>query len=163
MQASSYNAKRVSVNTWIFIFFITVSFYSIGAGCVESLVNYPVWYIIGPSEVWTNYHTALGSKIIVVLAIPALLLQLLTNVLLIFYRPAAVPAWTVWITLLLVLISIVSSFTIQIPIQVKLDAGYSKEMVDHLISSDLLLRVSVGFIRGILIIYMMNLYMRTSK
>lgn len=141
--------------TWNFIFFIAVSFYSLGAGFVESLVNYPVWHIIGPSDVWINYHKALGPGIIATLAVPALLLQLITNILLLFFRPSLVPKWTVWVTLLLLLIAIISSAIIQIPIQVQLDTGYTKELVDRLISTDLAGRVLIAIARCILILYMM--------
>lgn len=152
------NRKEKSA-AWNFIFFIIFSFYSIGAGFVESLANYPVWHIIGPSDVWVNYHVLLGSKIIVVLAIPALLLQLVTNILLVIFRPASVPKWTVLLTLLLLLIAIISSAFIQIPIQVKLDSGYNQTMVDRLINTDLILRVSTGVVRGVVIVYMMKLYL----
>jgi hypothetical protein len=143
------------ITTWNFIFFIGISFYSMGATLVESLVNYPIWHIIGHSDTWTTYHIALGEKIIPVLAVPVLLLQLIANVLLFFFRPFLIPKWTVWTTLLLLLIVIISSAFIQIPIQFKLNEGYSSELMDTLISSDLFFRVAVGVVRNCLVVYMM--------
>lgn len=148
--------------TWNFIFFIAVSFYSMGAGFVESLVNYPLWHIIGPSDTWIDYHKALGPRIIATLAMPALLLQLITNILLLFFRPFLVPKWTVWVTLLLLLIAIISSATIQIPIQAQLDTGYTKELVDRLIRTDLLGRVFIAIARSTLILYMMYCLLRVN-
>ncbi len=151
---------KSSFGNWNFIAFIIITFYAIGAEFVESLVNYPLWHIVGPSEIWTTYHIALGPKIIAVLAIPALLLQLITNVLLLFFRPAILPKWTAWITLIILLVAVVSSATIQIPIQAKLDSGYTKELVDYLIDTDLYLRVWMSVLRGAIIAYMLSLVVK---
>jgi len=151
---------KSSFGNWNFIAFIIITFYTTGAGFVESLVNYPLWHIVGPSEVWTTYHIALGPKIIAVLAIPALLLQLTTNVLLLVFRPAILPKWTAWITLIILLVAVVSSAVIQIPIQAKLDSGYTKELVDYLIDTDLYLRVWMSVLRAVIIAYMLSLVVR---
>ena len=150
-------ANKSDLKRWSFVSFVVVSFYSIGAGMIESMVNYPLWHIIGPSDVWRPYHLALGPKIILYLAIPALLFQLLTNILIIVYKPISLPKWTTWTSLILLIVAIVSSAVVQIPIQGRLDQGYTYELVDRLIQTDLVLRMGVGVIRGILIIYMMNL------
>jgi len=147
--------SKEKIITWNFIFFILVSFYVMGAGFVESLVNYPLWHIIGPSDVWVKYHKAFGPRIVTVLAVPALLLQLITNILLFYFRPVSISKLTVWGTLVLLLIVVISSATIQIPIQIKLDGGYSRALVDRLIKSDLIFRVAVGFLRNCLLIYML--------
>jgi hypothetical protein len=156
-------SEKSTFYTWNFIAFIVVSFYSIGAGFVESFVNYPLWHIIGPSQEWRDYHMALGPKIIPVLAFPALLLQLITNILVMVFRPPLMPKWTGWATLLLLLVAVVSSAAIQIPIQAELDNGYTKELVDKLISSDIVLRVWVGIVRGVVILYMMFSVMKIYK
>src|SRR5687767_13997732 len=112
-------------SAWIFIVFVLVIFYSTGAGFLESFVNYPLWHIIGPSSSWVPYHTALGPKIIVALAIPSLPLSLILNILLIFFRPLSIPKWTVWTCLIMLLVAFISTITIQIPMQIELDKEYS--------------------------------------
>ena len=82
-------------STPVFIAFIVLTFYGLGAGYLESFVNYPLWHIIGESDRWVAYHEALGPRVVFVLAIPALALSLIANVLLFVRRPPAVPAWTV--------------------------------------------------------------------
>jgi hypothetical protein len=139
----------------IFILFVIVILYSTGAGIVESLVNYPLWHIIGPSDVWVDYHKALGPKIILTLAIPSLLLSLVFNIWLFFKRPNGLPKWTVWTCLALLLIAVISSATIQIPIQAELDNGYSKELVDKLIVTSFWLRDLMAIIRVGVIGYML--------
>jgi hypothetical protein len=147
--------QQSKLNLWTFILFVMVVMYSTGAGFVESFVNYPLWHIIGPTNVWIDYHQALGAKIIVTLAIPSLLISLTLNVWLFFKRPAAVPRWTVWACLILLLIACISSATIQIPIQAQLDSGYDKALVDKLIVSGFWLRDFVGILRLPLVAYMM--------
>lgn len=147
-------ANRSRRAAWAFIAFTLLSFYSLGAGFLESFVNYPSWHIIGPSEVWIPYHESLHSKIVPVLAIPALLLQLISNILLFFYRPAAVPRAAVWACLFILLIAILSSAFIQIPMQVQLDSGYTRELVDDLIFSDLWLRIAMAVIRCAIVTYL---------
>lgn len=117
-------------------------------------MNYPSWYIIGPSEAWTPYRKFLFAKIVPLLAVPALGLQTIALIVVIAKRPFAIPKWTPWTILMLIAISIVSSATIQIPIQMLLDKEYSKELIDKLIITDLWLRLVPGTISSLLTVYM---------
>jgi hypothetical protein len=151
-------------STRIFIAFIVLTFYGLGAGYLESFVNYPLWRVIGEADQWVAYHRALGPRVVVVLAIPAIALSLIANALLVFYRPAAIPLWTIVATLALLLVATVSTFTIQIPIQIALDAGYDRAAVDRLISSSLWLRDLPGALRAAIAAYMLHLVVeRTSR
>ena len=123
----------------------------------RSFVNDPLWHIIGETDRWVAYHEALGPRVVVVLAIPALALSLIANVLLFVRRPPAVPAWTVAATLSLLLISTASTFAIQIPIQMALDVAYDRAALDHLIWSSLWLRDIPGGIRAAVAAYMLRL------
>ena len=149
-------------STYGFIAFIVLTFYGLGAGCLESFVNYPVWHIVGQTDRWVDYHQALGARVVVVLAIPALALSLIANVLLFVRRPPAVPVWTVAATLSLLLVVTVSTFAIQIPIQMALDVAYDRAAVDHLIWSSLWLRDIPGGIRAAVAAYMLSLVMSGS-
>jgi hypothetical protein len=142
------------LSVWTFVLFVFIIFYSTGAGYVESFVNYPLWYIIGSSPSWATYHQALSAKIIIFLAIPYLLISLILNVMIFFFRPLAIPRWTVWSCLILLLISIFSSAIIQIPIQLQLDIVYKKELVDELIVTDFWLREVVVTLRIPIACYM---------
>jgi hypothetical protein len=144
-------------STPAFIAFIVLTFYGLGAGYLESFVNYPLWHIIGETDRWIAYHEALGPRVVVVLAIPALALSLIANALLFVRRPPAVPAWTVVATLSLLLVSTASTFAIQIPIQMALDVAYDRAVVDHLIWSSLWLRDIPGAIRAAVAAYMLRL------
>lgn len=144
-------------STPVFIAFIVLTFYGLGAGYLESFVNYPLWHIIGETDRWVAYHEALGPRVVVVLAIPALALSLIANGLLFVRRPPAVPAWTVAATLSLLLVSTASTVAIQIPIQMALDVAYDRAALDHLIWSSLWLRDIPGGIRAAVAAYMLRL------
>ena len=137
--------------------FIVLTFYGLGAGYLESFVNYPLWHIIGATDRWVAYHEALGPRVVIVLAIPALALSLIANLLLFVRRPPAVPAWTVAATLSLLLLSTASTLVIQIPIQMALDVAYDRAALDRLISSSLWLRDVPGGIRAVVAAYMLRL------
>jgi hypothetical protein len=92
-------------STAVFIAFIVLTFYGLGAGYLESFVNYPLWHIVGTTDRWVDYHQALGGRVLVVLAIPALALALIANGLLFVRRPPAVPVWTVVATLSLLVVA----------------------------------------------------------
>jgi hypothetical protein len=149
-------------STSIFIAFIVLTFYGLGAGYLESFVNYPLWHIVGTTDRWVDYHRELGARVVVVLALPAVALSLLVNLLLLVRRPPEVPLWTVVATLSLLLIAAVSTVAVQIPIQAALDAGYERAAVDRLIWSSLWLRDIPGGIRAAITAYMVHLVMSGS-
>jgi hypothetical protein len=149
-------------STYVFIAFIVLTFYGLGAGYLESFVNYPLWHIVGTTDRWVDYHQALGARVIVVLAIPAVALSIVANALLLVRRPPAVPAWTVAATLSLLLLVAVSTFAVQIPIQMALDVAYDRAAVDRLMWSSLWLRDVPGAIRAAIATYMLTLVMHGS-
>ena len=145
---------RLNFTIWHFIVFTALAFYCLGAAFLESFANYPVWHIIGKTDQWVPYHVALGARVIMVLALPTLALSLISNVLLLFFRPPAIARWLVWSTLLLLLVGVLSSFFIQIPMQMQLDKGYDEVLVNRLIISSFWLRELMGIIRCGLVAYM---------
>jgi hypothetical protein len=151
---ASMSRKQVFI-TWHFIFFTALTFYTLGAGYLEAFVNYPLWHIIGKTDQWIDYHVALGPRIILALAFPTLVLSLISNVLLLFFKPPEITRWQVWITLLLLAVGILSTLFIQIPIQVRLDQGYNEALVDQLISTSFWLREVMAAIRCCLVAWMM--------
>ena len=74
------------------------------------------------------------------LVAPALLGTLCTALLLRF-RPAAIPLWSVWVAVALQMVVWVSTATIQLPMQLELAAhGYSAPLVERLIETNWWLR-----------------------
>jgi hypothetical protein len=126
MQASS------KTSIWLFLIAFALMFYGLGASFVESFVNYPTWRLIGANE-FRTYHQTLGPLIIGFMVIPLVITTILT-LLLVWFRPAPVPLWAIWLAIVLQLIPWVSTVAIQIPIQVQLSRdGLSLPLIDRLI------------------------------
>ncbi len=114
-----------------------LSMYGLGAGLVESLVNYPSWRLIGPSE-FREYHAFLALRISFVLVAP-LLAQLLLSLWMYWKYPVLRKA--MMLQLLFQLVFWGSSLLWQIPIQGKLGAdGKDWALIEELVYSDLALR-----------------------
>lgn len=130
----------------IIALFFLLTFFSAGGAAVESFVNYPTWLLLDQSD-FKAYHNALGPRIVWSMVVP-LLLSTVFNVLLFWFRPASVPRWSVWVTLVLVLFILVATITVQIPIQTQLgETGYSREAIERLIRTDLPMRAVPGYLR----------------
>ena len=122
-------STRTSV--WLFLITFALVFYGMGAASVESFVNYPTWPLIGANE-FRAYHRALSPLIIGYMVIPLVVATILT-ILLLWFRPASIPGWMVWLAVVLQLVAWVSTFTIQLPIQGQLSAdGLSLPLIDRL-------------------------------
>ena len=116
---------------WLFLISFALVFYGMGASFVESFVNYPTWRLIGANE-FRAYHQALGPLVIGYMVIPMLITTILT-ILLLWFRPAPIPQWAIWLAVVLQLIIWVSTVAIQLPIQVQLSRdGLSLPLIERL-------------------------------
>ena len=74
-------------------------------------------------------------------AVPPLLLGTAFTILMLWSRPAAIPAWAVWAAIATQAVVWVSTVTIQVPIQLQLsDHGLSVDLVERLIETNFWLR-----------------------
>jgi hypothetical protein len=155
---------RTSNKTSIWLFLITFAlvFYGMGASFVESFVNYPTWRLIGANE-FRAYHQALGPLVIGYMVIPMLITTILT-VLLLWFRPAPLPQWAIWVAVVLQLIVWVSTAAIQLPIQIQLSRdGLSLPLIERLIVTNWWLRKVPQIINAFLFLWMMSLLLRVNS
>jgi hypothetical protein len=146
-------------SAWLFLITFALTFYGMGAAAVESFVNYPTWPLIGANE-FRAYHRALGPLIIGHMVIPMLVATLLT-ILLLWFRPASIPRWMVWLAIGLQLVVWISTFTIQLPIQGQLSAdGLSLPLIDRLRVTSFWLRRVPHFANAFLFLWMMSALLR---
>jgi hypothetical protein len=144
---------------WLFLISFALVFYGMGASFVESFVNYPTWRLIGANE-FRAYHQALGPLVIGYMVIPMLITTLLT-VLLLWFRPAPLPPWAIWLAVVLQLIIWVSTGAIQLPIQVQLSSdGLSLPLIERLIFTNWWLRKVPQIINALLFLWLMSLLLR---
>jgi hypothetical protein len=150
MQASSNSS------IWLFLIAFTLVFYGMGASFVESFVNYPTWRLIGANE-FRVYHQALSPLIVGYMVVPLLITTILT-MFLVWFKPAPIPRWAIWLALVLQLIVWLSTVAIQLPIQGQLSSdGLSLPLVDRLIFTNWWLRKVPQIINGLLFLWMMSL------
>ena len=156
MQASSKTSIRLFLITFALVF------YGMGASFVESFVNYPTWRLIGANE-FRAYHQALGPLIVGYMVIPMLIATLLT-VLLLWFRPAPLPQWAIWLALVLQLIIWVATAAIQLPIQMQLSRnGLSLPLLDQLVFTNWWLRKVPQIIDAFLFLWLMSLLLRVDS
>jgi hypothetical protein len=156
MQASS------KTSIWLFLITFALVFYGMGASFVESFVNYPTWRLIGANE-FRTYHQAVGPLIIGYMVIPMVITTLLT-VLLLWFRPAPLPQWAIWLAVVLQLIIWVATVAIQLPIQMQLSRnGLSLPLLDRLVFTNWWLRKVPQIINAFLFLWMMSLLLRVNS
>jgi len=151
---------RISI--WFFLVTFALVFYSLGASFIESFVNYPTWRLIGANE-FRAYHQAVGPLYIIYGVAPGVLATVLT-LLLLYFRPPAIPTWAILLAIGLQLIMWVSSLSIQIPIQMKLDKeGLSLPLINRLIVTNLWLRRAPSSLNAVLFLWMSSLLVRPQQ
>lgn len=149
-------------SAWLFLITFSLIFYGVGASFVESFVNYPTWRLIGAGE-FLAYRQALSPLIIGYMVIPMIVGTLLT-VLLVWFRPAGIPAWAVWLSIVLQMLVWISTAFIQIPIQIELSSsGLSLPLIDRLIVTNLWFRKVPQIFNTVLFLWMMSLLLVRRK
>ena len=126
-------------STLIFSTYLLLAFYVLGGGLITSLVTYPTWKWVGPNE-FPRFHQSDNAHIIPVFVI-FFFLSFVPQILLFWFRPVVIPKWMIWLAFVLNLTMLISSVTIQIPIQMELDKKFSMELIRRLTSTDLVFRV----------------------
>ena len=130
--------KNPRISTVVFSIYILLTFYVFGGGVVNSLVAYRTWRLVGANEFPEFHHV--DAKLIIPLFVIFFFLSFIPQILLFWFRPVVISKWLVWLALLCNLIALVSTITIQIPIQNELDKAFSMELIDRLISTDMMYR-----------------------
>ncbi|MCX7064228.1 MAG: hypothetical protein NT024_06590, partial [Proteobacteria bacterium] len=124
---------------WIFLIAFALVFYGTGAAFIEGFVNYSSWHLIGADE-FIAYHQFISPRVLTFLVAP-LLLGTAFTILMLWSRPATIPAWAVWVAIAVQAVVWVSTVTIQVPIQLQLsEHGLSVELIDRLIKTNFWLR-----------------------
>jgi uncharacterized BrkB/YihY/UPF0761 family membrane protein len=132
----------------IFSIYILLSFYVFGGGIVNSLVAYRTWRWVGAEE-FPKFHQV-DSTLIIPLFVIFYFLTFIPQILLFWFRPAVVPKWMVWLAFLLNLVTLISTGTIQIPLQTQLDKSFSLDVIEKLISTDMIYRRIPMFLMAVI-------------
>jgi uncharacterized BrkB/YihY/UPF0761 family membrane protein len=141
-------ANKNKTSTIVFSVYILLAFYVFGGGIVNSLVAYRTWRAVGANE-FPKFHQ-IDSSLIIPLFVVFFFLSFIPQILLFWFRPMVISKGLVWLALLFNLITLVSTITIQIPIQVELGKGFSSELIERLIATDFIYRRIPMFLLAII-------------
>lgn len=133
---------------WLFISVFGLSLYTWGTLYMESLVGYPMWQLIAPSE-WLATRETVGLNIPVfkwVFLIPDYL-PLLLLIPMFWKRPLGIPKYYVAIAFICLLsIFLITALYFVPNIQLKLGQYYSKQLIEDLNTYDFPLRGIPGLL-----------------
>jgi hypothetical protein len=137
-------AEPRPLGAYVLTAYLALLAYGLGAGMLESFLNYPLWRDMGARMADADFMATRAEhtwRIFPLLVIP-LALRAPVTLALLACRPGFVPAWAVQVALTAQFLGWLSSGTIQIPIQTALtERGYSDELFARLIVTDLWFRV----------------------
>ena len=133
-------------------------FYTLGAGIIDNYVIYPTFAAVGENE-FVAFRQIFSPRIVALLVIP-LILRFVFSVLLLWLRPAAIRLWHVLLFLFCQIVTWISTFAVQLPIQFELDKGKNPELIQKLIET-IWLRTSMNFACAAIMIWMMFLVIRS--
>lgn len=135
----------------IFLVHIAATLFMVGVIWFVQVVHYPLFGFVARSD-FAPYHTAHMQRITYVV-LPPMLIEAGTAVLLIFVRSNLIPAWDVWLGLILVAISWLSTFFWQLPKHNRLSHGFDPSVHRSLVRSNWL-RTCAWSARGLLVLWM---------
>lgn len=130
--------NKNKISAIVFSVYILLAFYVFGGGIVNSLVAYRTWRWVGENE-FPKFHQV-DSSLIIPLFVIFFFISFIPQILLFWYRPTIIPKWLVWLALLFNLIALISTVSIQIPIQSELDKKFSLVLIERLINTDFIFR-----------------------
>jgi hypothetical protein len=136
---------------WITPTFFFLAVYTVGAGMLDSFAMYHSWRFVSAVD-FPLMHKEAGSRIVRVLVLPSAIMTIFL-ILQLWHRPTVVSRKLVWVALISAIITWLSSFFIQIPLQIKLD--HDPGLLEQLITSDWI-RVVSNFVFAIAVFVMMR-------
>ena len=142
----------------VFIITFVLTFYTFGAGVIDNYVIYPTFAAIGENE-FVAFRAVFSPRIVALLVVP-LILRFVFSVLLLWLRPKAIRLWHVCLFLFCQIVTWISTFAVQLPIQFELDKGKNPELIQKLIDT-IWLRTTMNFICAAIMIWMMFLVIRS--
>lgn len=143
----------MSVADWVLLIALVVGFYNVGIIWLMQVHVYPLFGLVGEDE-WVSYHTAHWHRIWGVVFVPAGL-TLLGAVLLVFFRPAGVPGWSLWLGLGVQVLLYALTAVLWAPMQVRLGKrGGSRNAVYRRLLRTHWIRVALITLYALLLLWM---------
>jgi hypothetical protein len=141
----------------IFILQIFSTLFLTGVIWVIQIAQYPFFAHVG-AENFTKYHDDYRFWITPVVA-PAMIVELLTAIFLLFYPPENIDIKLIWLGLALTLIVWASTFFLQVPLHEKLAFGFNTQTLTALVNTNWI-RTVCWSLRGALVLYFVSKVIR---
>lgn len=122
-------SEKTDMTIWVTLFYFVLAFYTYGATVVEVFVYYPSWRHI--HDDWISFKRGVDIRLISLYVVPTFLIYvpLLT---MFWHRLIIIPKWAVWVALILFTIPAISTFILQLPIQLQLAKGWDESLYNTL-------------------------------
>jgi hypothetical protein len=133
------------------------TWYMVGLIWMVQVVHYPLFGKVGPDQ-YTAYQSSHQSLTTLVVG-PPMLVEFLTAVLLVWFRPAGIPGWLVYVALILLAVVWASTAFVQVPCHEKLTAGFDAAVHSRLVVSNWI-RTIAWTARGVLVTWMLVVILR---
>lgn len=122
----------MTAGLWTLLMALAPTLFSTGVIWFMQVLEYPLFAYVG-AEAFPTFHAQHNRRLPGVVFLP-MLIAFAATVALLFVRPAAVPGWLAWLGAVLVGVVLASSFTLVIPLHMRLThEGYSLEMIGELV------------------------------
>lgn len=142
----------------VFIATFALTFYTSGASVIDNYVLYQTFPVVGENE-FVAFRAVFTPRIVALLVVP-LVLRSVFSVLLLWLRPPAIRPWHVGLFLACQIVGWVSTFAVQLPIQLELDKGKNLELIQRL-TETIWLRTATNFACAALMLWMIFLVIRS--
>lgn len=145
--------ETLNESSTVFIFLINLgaTLAMVGAILIVQIVHYPLFSRVG-AEYFRAYEAA-HTNAITLVVMPLMLAELGTAFLLALQPPRGVPSLAVWIGLVLVGVTWLSTAFIQVPLHGRLSAGFDLSAHQALVTTNWI-RTVAWSLRGVLVLWM---------
>ena len=124
----------MQLSVYVLVTNLIATAYMVGLIWMVQVVHYPLFAKVG-TEHYNEYqksHQILTSLVVG----PPMLVELGTAMLLVWLKPVAVPAWSVWLALGLLAVIWASTALLQVPCHEKLTSGFDADVHRRLVATN---------------------------
>ena len=147
---------------WIFVAYLVLTFYCLGAAVMNEFVEYQSWADLGPylsAADFAAWHVATAQYTVPFLTVPAVLLSGVL-VMLYWHLPPAIPRAALWLAVACHAVFWASTLFVQWPLEGALNQGsFSPDLMERLLRSDWV-RKALLLVEAPLAIYMAHRALR---
>lgn len=126
--------RKDTIRTMILFLFTGSVFYCYGAGMMDYFAIYEPWKLIREED-FARFHQYQGERVINIFVIPSAVMTLF-NILALLFPPRYASRKLLAFALLAYAFDWIFSFTMQIPIQLKLSEGKNMELLNELLRTN---------------------------